>query len=67
MELLETRLDGPKLIAPKVLADQRGFFMETYRRNTFAELGIDEEMVQDNHSRSRRGVVRGIHPFVYLR
>jgi len=61
VELLETRLDGPKLIAPKVLADQRGFFMETYRRNTFAELGIDEEMVQDNHSRSARAIVRGMH------
>ena len=61
MELLETRLDGPKLIAPKVLADQRGFFMETYRRNLFADLGIDEEMVQDNHSRSTRAIVRGMH------
>ena len=61
MELLETRLDGPKLIAPKVLADQRGFFMETYRRNLFADLGIDEEMVQDNHSRSTAKIVRGMH------
>jgi dTDP-4-dehydrorhamnose 3,5-epimerase len=61
MQRLETRLDGPILIAPKVLGDERGFFVETYRRSTFAELGIPEEMVQDNHSRSRRGIVRGMH------
>jgi dTDP-4-dehydrorhamnose 3,5-epimerase len=61
MELLETRLDGPKLIAPRVLGDERGFFCETYRRSAFAELGIPEEMVQDNHSRSGHGIVRGMH------
>ncbi len=49
------------LIAPRVLGDERGFFCETYRRNAFAELGIPDEMVQDNHSRSRRGIVRGMH------
>jgi dTDP-4-dehydrorhamnose 3,5-epimerase len=58
---LETRLDGPMLIEPKVLGDERGFFCETYRRSAFGELGIAEEMLQDNHSRSRRGVVRGMH------
>ncbi len=47
--------------APKVLGDERGFFVETYRRSTFSELGIAEEMVQDNHSRSRHGIVRGMH------
>ena len=56
-----TRLDGPLLIAPRVFGDERGFFCETYRRSTFAELGIPEEMVQDNHSRSARGIVRGMH------
>jgi dTDP-4-dehydrorhamnose 3,5-epimerase len=61
MKLLATRLDGPILVAPKVLGDERGFFVETYRRSVFAELGIPEEMVQDNHSRSRRGIVRGMH------
>ena len=61
MELLETKLDGPKLIAPRVLGDERGFFVETYRRSVFGELGIHEEMVQDNHSRSGRGIVRGMH------
>jgi dTDP-4-dehydrorhamnose 3,5-epimerase len=61
MELLETKLDGPKLIAPRVLGDERGFFVETYRRSVFSELGILEEMVQDNHSRSGHGIVRGMH------
>ena len=61
MDVLETRLDGPLLIAPKVFGDARGFFTETFREDAFAELGINETMVQDNHSRSRRGVLRGIH------
>ena len=61
MKRVETRLEGPILIEPKVLGDERGFFSETYRRNVFAELGIPEEMVQDNHSRSRKGIVRGMH------
>jgi len=61
MEQLETRLDGPILIAPRVIADERGFFCETYRRNLYEQLGIGEEMVQDNHSRSRKGIVRGMH------
>jgi dTDP-4-dehydrorhamnose 3,5-epimerase len=61
MQRLDTRLDGPILLAPKVLGDERGFFVETYRRSIFAELGIAEEMVQDNHSRSRHGIVRGMH------
>jgi dTDP-4-dehydrorhamnose 3,5-epimerase len=61
VERLETRLDGPILIKPRVFGDERGFFSETYRRNVFAELGIAEEMVQDNHSRSSRNIVRGMH------
>ena len=61
VELLETRLQGPLLIAPERFGDERGFFSETYRQSRFAELGIGEEMVQDNHSRSREGVVRGMH------
>ncbi len=61
MESLPTRLDGPKLIAPRILGDERGFFCETYRRSVFTELGIAEEMVQDNHSRSGHGIVRGMH------
>lgn len=61
MQKVETRLSGPILIAPKVLGDERGFFCETYRRSVYADLGIEEEMVQDNHSRSARGIVRGMH------
>jgi dTDP-4-dehydrorhamnose 3,5-epimerase len=61
MQRLDTRLEGPMLIAPKVLGDERGFFCETYRRTVYQDLGILEEMVQDNHSRSRRGIVRGMH------
>jgi len=61
MKVLETRLEGPLLIEPVVHGDERGFFQETYRANVFEELGIKEQFVQDNHSRSRRGIVRGMH------
>ena len=60
-KVIETRIEGPILIEPSVFGDERGFFAETYRRNEFAELGIHEEMVQDNHSRSSYGIVRGMH------
>ena len=58
---IPTRLDGPVLLAPAVFADDRGFFAETYRRELLIEHGIDTDFVQDNHSRSARGVVRAIH------
>jgi dTDP-4-dehydrorhamnose 3,5-epimerase len=61
MERLETRLEGPVLVRPVVHGDHRGFFLETYRRSVYAELGIPEEFVQDNHSRSGHGIVRGMH------
>jgi dTDP-4-dehydrorhamnose 3,5-epimerase len=61
MERLETRLDGPILVKPVAHGDERGVFHESYRRNTYADLGIPEEFVQDNHSRSRHGIVRGMH------
>jgi dTDP-4-dehydrorhamnose 3,5-epimerase len=61
MRRLETRLPGPILIEPQSHGDARGFFQETYRRNVFAELGVHDEFVQDNHSRSRLGVLRGMH------
>jgi dTDP-4-dehydrorhamnose 3,5-epimerase len=60
-EKLKVRLDGPILLKPKVIGDERGFFCETYRRTEFIALGIEEEMVQDNHSRSSYGIVRGMH------
>jgi dTDP-4-dehydrorhamnose 3,5-epimerase len=61
MRKVQTRLEGPILIEPAVVKDERGFFAETYRHSVYRELGITEEMVQDNHSRSVRGVVRGMH------
>jgi dTDP-4-dehydrorhamnose 3,5-epimerase len=61
MRTLPTTLTGPWLLAPTVHGDERGFFLESYRRSALAELGIDDEFVQDNHSRSRGGVVRGMH------
>lgn len=63
MHTIPTRLPGPVLIQPFVSGDERGFFAETYRREWHAQASIPEELafVQDNHSRSRRGVVRGLH------
>jgi len=61
MEVLETRLDGPLLLAPAVFGDERGFFHESYRRDALAGLGVADEFVQDNHSRSGKGIVRGMH------
>jgi dTDP-4-dehydrorhamnose 3,5-epimerase len=54
-------VDGPILIEPAVHGDERGFFVETYRASTLAEKGVHHEWVQDNHSRSGRGVLRGLH------
>ena len=61
MNRLETRLEGPLLLEPAVHGDSRGFFLETYRASTLAELGVHEKWVQDNHSRSAKGVLRGMH------
>jgi dTDP-4-dehydrorhamnose 3,5-epimerase len=58
---LETRLDGPVLLEPDVHGDARGFFVETARANTLADLGVSDEFVQDNQSRSGQGVLRGMH------
>jgi dTDP-4-dehydrorhamnose 3,5-epimerase len=61
MRVLPTRLAGPLLLEPAVLGDHRGFFAETFRADAWAEAGVDVQFVQDNHSRSRRGTLRGIH------
>jgi len=62
MELIPTALAGPVLIEPQFFGDERGFFAETYRASRLAdEFGITDDFVQDNHSRSSRGVVRGMH------
>lgn len=61
MKISETSLPGVMLIEPKIFGDERGFFVETYRESLFREAGIDVAFVQANHSRSRRGVLRGLH------
>jgi dTDP-4-dehydrorhamnose 3,5-epimerase len=63
MQPISTRLPGLTILEPQVFPDERGFFSETYRREWHAEAGIGaaEEFIQDNHSRSSRGVVRGMH------
>lgn len=61
MKVTRTTLPDVLLVEPDVLADERGFFMETWHRRRFAEHGIDCDFVQDNHSRSVRGTVRGLH------
>jgi dTDP-4-dehydrorhamnose 3,5-epimerase len=61
MRALQTRLDGPILLEPAVLGDARGFFLESYRANVWAQHGVCDVFVQDNHSRSARGVLRGMH------
>ena len=61
MDRLPTRLEGLALLAPTVHGDERGFLVETYRADAWARHGIPTEFVQDNHSRSRRGTLRGIH------
>jgi dTDP-4-dehydrorhamnose 3,5-epimerase len=56
-----TRLDGLVLLTPAKHGDERGFFMETYRADAWAAQGVPTDFVQDNHSRSRKGTVRGMH------
>jgi dTDP-4-dehydrorhamnose 3,5-epimerase len=61
MQFLPTSLPGVVIVEPKVFEDQRGFFMETFQQARFQEAGLDWEFVQDNHSRSRYGTLRGLH------
>lgn len=61
MKFVKTNLDGVIVIEPKVFGDDRGYFMETYRKDTFFQNGIDVEFVQDNFSYSKKGILRGIH------
>jgi dTDP-4-dehydrorhamnose 3,5-epimerase len=61
MNILPTKLPEVLLIEPRVFGDARGFFMESWNRKTFAALGLDLDFVQDNHSRSAQGVLRGLH------
>jgi dTDP-4-dehydrorhamnose 3,5-epimerase len=61
MEIIETALPGVVLITPRVFGDPRGFFFESWNSRAFAAAGLDLNFVQDNHSRSARGVLRGLH------
>lgn len=61
IKLITEALNGLKVLQPEVYEDERGFFAEVYRKDQFHELGINEEFVQDNHSRSSYGVLRGLH------
>jgi dTDP-4-dehydrorhamnose 3,5-epimerase len=61
LERLPTKLDGVVLLAPTVHGDARGFMVETYRRDLWAEHGVEVEFVQHNHSRSSKGTLRGLH------
>jgi len=61
MKITKTPLPGVLLLEPKLHGDSRGFFLETYREDTLKALGINERFVQDNHSRSTRGILRGLH------
>jgi dTDP-4-dehydrorhamnose 3,5-epimerase len=61
MKVIETALPGVKLIEPRVFGDDRGFFLESWNAASFAAAGLDVTFVQDNHSRSAKGVLRGLH------
>ncbi len=61
MNVIETKLPGVLILEPKVFRDERGFFVETFRETTLRETGINETFVQDNHSRSSKGILRGLH------
>lgn len=61
MNITPTSLEGLLLIEPRCFQDERGFFLESYEQERYQALGITEEFVQDNHSRSRKNVLRGLH------
>lgn len=61
MQFIPTDISGLVVIEPNVFTDERGFFMETWQEQVFCDQGLDVRFVQDNHSRSSRGVLRGLH------
>lgn len=60
-EIIDTPIKDLYVIKPKVFGDNRGFFLETYQKKDFLSLGLDYDFVQDNHSKSKKGVLRGLH------
>ncbi|MFL0811239.1 MAG: dTDP-4-dehydrorhamnose 3,5-epimerase [Agarilytica sp.] len=61
MEFIDTPLNDVKILQPKVFGDDRGFFMETFRANEFNDRCAPREFVQENHSKSKQGILRGLH------
>ena len=61
MNIIDTKIEGLKIIEPQVFGDERGFFMESWNAAKFADAGMDIAFLQDNHSRSQKGVLRGMH------
>jgi dTDP-4-dehydrorhamnose 3,5-epimerase len=61
MKVTSTSIEDVKIIEPKFFSDSRGFFMEAYKREAYAQVGIDDHFIQENHSGSKQGVLRGIH------
>lgn len=61
MNIIPCAIDGPLIIEPRVFGDERGFFLETWNAAAFSAAGLDLTFVQDNHSRSQKGVLRGMH------
>lgn len=61
MNIIKCEIPGPLIIEPRVFGDDRGFFMESWNASTFSDVGLDLNFVQDNHSRSQKGVLRGMH------
>ncbi len=61
MNIIPTDIPGPVIIEPQIFGDDRGFFMETYQKRNFAAAGLPTDFAQDNHSGSRKGILRGLH------
>lgn len=61
MEVVKTPIEGVLLIKPKIFGDNRGYFVETWQKKRYEEAGIDLPFVQDNHSKSTKGILRGLH------
>ena len=61
MKFTRFAIEGPILVEPRVFGDERGFFLESYKASIFSKEGIPEQYPQDNHSRSKKGVLRGLH------
>ena len=61
MEVIKTPIEGVLLIKPKVFGDNRGYFVETWQKKRYEEAGIELLFVQDNHSKSTKGILRGLH------